>query len=90
MFFNRQTIGCARHNVALGIPLSGPSSSAQERTMEWFSQNWIWVLFFMGFIAMHLFGHGRHGGHGGRHHDAKPVGNDRAQRATDNGSGHQH
>ena len=36
--------------------------------MEWFSQNWVWVLFFVGMIAMHLFGHGGHGGHGG-HND---------------------
>lgn len=33
--------------------------------MEWFSQNWVWVLFFAGFIAMHMFGHGGHG-HGRR------------------------
>ena len=33
--------------------------------MEWFSQNWVWVLFFAGLIAMHMFGHGGHGGHGG-------------------------
>lgn len=26
--------------------------------MEWFSQNWVWVVFFAAFIAMHLFGHG--------------------------------
>ncbi len=26
--------------------------------MEWFSQNWVWVLFVAGMIAMHLFGHG--------------------------------
>jgi hypothetical protein len=33
--------------------------------MAWFSQNWVWVLFFVGMIAMHLFGHGGHGRHGG-------------------------
>ena len=55
--------------------------------MEWLAQNWIWVLFFAGFIAMHMFGHG---GHGGRHDDAKPVGKDRTQRAPGQGSGHQH
>jgi len=38
--------------------------------MDWLSQNWIWLLFFAGFIAMHLFGHGGHGGHGGGHKDA--------------------
>jgi len=33
--------------------------------MSWFADNWIWVFFLVGFIAMHLFGHGGHGGHGG-------------------------
>lgn len=37
--------------------------------MEWFSQNWVWVLFFIAFIAMHMFGHGGHGGHGGHRDD---------------------
>lgn len=32
--------------------------------MTWFAENWFWVLFGVGFIAMHLFGHGGHGGHG--------------------------
>jgi hypothetical protein len=63
--------------------------------MEWLSQNWVWVLFFTGFIAMHMFGHGGHGGHGG--HDAKsdggrkdpgPTGTDDVQRTKQ--SGHQH
>jgi len=33
--------------------------------MAWFTANWFWVLIFIAFIAMHLFGHGGHGGHGG-------------------------
>ena len=33
--------------------------------MAWLAQNWIWVLFGIAFVAMHLFGHGGHGGHGG-------------------------
>jgi hypothetical protein len=33
--------------------------------MAWFSENWFWVLILIGFIAMHMFGHGGHGGHGG-------------------------
>ena len=33
--------------------------------MDWLAQNWIWVLFSIAFVAMHLFGHGGHGGHGG-------------------------
>jgi len=35
--------------------------------MEWLSENWLWVLIGVVFIAMHLFGHGGHGGHGGGH-----------------------
>lgn len=33
--------------------------------MEWLSDNWLWVLIGIAFIAMHMFGHGGHGGHGG-------------------------
>lgn len=33
--------------------------------MTWLAQNWIWVLFGIAFVAMHLFGHGGHSGHGG-------------------------
>lgn len=33
--------------------------------MTWLTENWIWVLFGLAFVAMHLFGHGCHGGHGG-------------------------
>ncbi|MEW6569760.1 MAG: DUF2933 domain-containing protein [Nitrospirota bacterium] len=38
--------------------------------MDWVRQNWVFILFFIIFIAMHLFGggcmpgHGRHRGHG--------------------------
>jgi hypothetical protein len=33
--------------------------------MEWFRQNWFFILFFVIFIGMHLFGGGCMGGHGG-------------------------
>lgn len=33
--------------------------------MAWFTANWFWVLIFIGFIAMHIFGHGGHSRHGG-------------------------
>ena len=58
--------------------------------MEWFSQNWVWVLFFAGMVAMHMFGHGGHGGHGGGHDDAKPANKDSPQRASEQGPGHRH
>ena len=34
--------------------------------MEWLTQNWVWVVMFVLFIGLHLFGHAGHGGHGGR------------------------
>ena len=39
--------------------------------MEWFSQNWVWVLFGIAMVAMHMGhgGHGMHGGHGGDDRD---------------------
>ncbi len=55
--------------------------------MEWFAQNWVWVLFFVAFLAMHLFGHGGHGGHGGQ-----GCGGRRRDRETDEAksAGHRH
>jgi hypothetical protein len=42
--------------------------------MDWLAENWFFVLLFIAFIAMHLFGHGHgghsHGGHGA--HDSIP------------------
>ena len=62
--------------------------------MEWFSENWVWVLFFVGFIAMHMFGHGGHGGHGehrdGGRDDERPTGKDSRQPTSKQGPGHQH
>ena len=58
--------------------------------MEWFSQNWVWVLFAVGMIAMHLFGHGAHGGHGGDQNGPKPQSKDSEQRAAEQGPGHKH
>lgn len=62
--------------------------------MAWFTQNWFWILTFIAFIAMHMFGHGGHGGHGGG--DRPPRANDKANddgttRANDSSSGgHRH
>ena len=65
--------------------------------MEWFSQNWVWVLFFAAFVAMHMFGHGGHGGHGGHRGgsgdddaDPKPAGKDVTQRDSESGAKHRH
>jgi hypothetical protein len=58
--------------------------------MEWLSQNWVWVLLGIGFIAMHMFGHGGHAGHGSSDRKVeKPEDKDK-QRASKQGSGRQH
>ena len=60
--------------------------------MEWLAQNWIWVVFFVLFIGMHLFGHGGHGGRGGGccggRDDQRPT--EGAQPGKDKPQGHQH
>jgi len=61
--------------------------------MEWFSQNWVWMLFFAGIVAMHVFGHGGHGGragHGGAQSGSRPQSQDNVQRNPEQGSDHQH
>jgi hypothetical protein len=59
--------------------------------MDWISANWVWILIAIAFVAMHMFGHGCHGGHD-RHgvdderkdHGATPGRDERLP------SGHQH
>lgn len=61
--------------------------------MEWLSQNWVWILFAVGMIAMHMFGHGGHGGHGGHsggRTDSKPKRKDSEQRTSEQEPGHKH
>ena len=65
--------------------------------MEWFSQNWVWLLFVAAMIAMHMFGHGGHGGqggHGGRTRggdsDPKRLRTDNVQRGSEQGPGQHH
>jgi hypothetical protein len=71
--------------------------SKGEGFMEWIAVNWFWILVFIGFIAMHIFGHGGHGshhGHGGgdRKRIADESENNERQRRDLNASsgGHQH
>lgn len=61
--------------------------------MDWLTQNWIWVVIFVLFIGMHLFGHGGHGGRGGHGgcgggDGQRPVGGKRP--GEDKPQGHQH
>lgn len=42
--------------------------------MQWLANNWIWIVFALGFLALHMFGHGGHGhgrGHGGHGRDRR-------------------
>lgn len=57
--------------------------------MEWLGQNWVWVLFMIGFVAMHLFGHCGHGSHGG-HGDHKPEEGENPPRTTGEPRVHHH
>ena len=52
--------------------------------MEWLAQNWVWLLFAIAMIGMHMFGHGGHGGHGDTPRD------DRNPASKEKHSGHQH
>jgi hypothetical protein len=62
--------------------------------MEWFTANWFWVVVFVAFVAMHLFGHGGHSGHGeGDRQRSKDDGDtdDAPGRRVNTGAGgHQH
>ena len=62
--------------------------------MEWLSQNWVWLLFAVGMIAMHMFGHGGHGGHGGASgagdDDPRRLRTDNVQRGSEQGPGKHH
>ena len=70
--------------------------------MDWISQNWVWVLFAVAMVAMHLFGHGGYGGHGGHgwhgghgrsddhQKDTTLARKDNRPGASEPGSGHHH
>lgn len=61
--------------------------------MDWLLANWFWILIFGLFIAMHLFGHGGHGG-GHQNHskntDEKDGDETQTHPANIGSSGHQH
>ena len=65
--------------------------------MAWLTENWFWILTFIAFVAMHLFGHGghgRHGGHGGGDHrpgvGASETDETHSRSANKKPGGHQH
>ena len=54
--------------------------------MDWLGNNWIWIVFVLGMIAMHLFGHRghRHGaGHGGGPDGDEPASTDQTHMGHD-------
>ena len=58
--------------------------------MEWLSQNWVWVLFAVAMIVMHM-GHGGHGGHGsGPPDNRKRADGGDDERASEREAGHHH
>ncbi len=56
--------------------------------MEWIRENSIFLLFFVLFITMHLFGHNMHGGHGshsGHGEEGEHAGHDKNERKGSHG-----
>lgn len=62
--------------------------------MDWLLQNWFWVVVFVLFFGVHLFGHGGHGGRGGHGgcggSDESRRPSDKDKQDKDQPQGHQH
>ena len=59
--------------------------------MAWITANWFWVLILAAFLAMHLFGHGGHGGsHKQPRRDGAGAGDPPGRTGNSSPSGHQH
>ena len=62
--------------------------------MDWLLANWFWILIFILFVGMHLFGHGGHGGHGGYGGSHRQRDKDEGERdgriVNESSGGHQH
>ena len=56
--------------------------------MKWLAENWLWIIFAIAFVAMHMFGHGGHSGHGGQENNNNNE--KRPQKGSDIGSGNHH
>ena len=59
--------------------------------MDWIRENWVFLLFFIFFLGMHLSGHGcgghgRHGGHG--HGDEEEQKGDSSSEKKEQKGGH--
>ena len=62
--------------------------------MTWLTENWFWILTFITFIAMHMFGHGGHGSHGRGNRDRSADGKEadavQGSAGDAKSGGHQH
>ena len=56
--------------------------------MEWLSENWVFLLVAGAMVAMHLFGHGGHGGHRRSDSEERSAGKDRGQDVPRGGHRH--
>lgn len=53
--------------------MNGIGGIDKEGSMDWLTENWVWVLVGAAFIGVHFFGHGGHGGHGGQREDGSSA-----------------
>ena len=56
--------------------------------MEWLAENWIFLVVAMAFVAMHVFGHGGHGGHRHSDEEERDAGKSSAQGTARRGHRH--
>ena len=56
--------------------------------MSWITENWPWVMVFVAFVSMHMFGHGGHHGqrHGGHGRGDRPRNTDNGEEADGRGA----
>jgi len=58
--------------------------------MQWLAENWVWIVVFIVFVGMHMFGHGGHGGHGRGGGRGGEPGRRRDEGEAERPSRHQH
>jgi hypothetical protein len=62
----------------------------KEIIMEWLAENWLWIVFAIAFVAMHMFGHGGHGAHGNHESPENNKDKKREQKSSDGSVPHHH
>ena len=58
--------------------------------MDWLNSNWVWIALVVGFLALHLFGHGHRGHRYADHGRRRNVGDDDRQRPSSQTPDHTH